>query len=311
MKTPAFEIELAYRSCEEITRKEAANFYYGIRLLPRFKRQAMCAVYAFARRVDDIGDRASQSGVDSSRQLAALAAQRAMLATLIDDAAGPGFTADGAGPHDPVATALAHSCAHYRLPVDALDLLVEGVEFDVRGTRYETFDELVGYCRRVAGSVGRLCLAIFSGGREPPGAAALADDLGVAMQLTNILRDIREDERLGRVYLPAEDLRRYGFDYAPAAGAARATELILFEATRAGEWFDRGLQLTAMLDSRSASCVLAMTGIYRSILDRILEDPAEVLVRRVSLSTWQKAWVALQSLAAARSASSAIGGAVV
>ena len=123
---------------------------------------------------------------------------------------------------DPVRTALAHSCANYKLPLDALDLLVEGVEFDVRGTRYETFDELVGYCRRVAGSVGRLCLAIFSDGREASGAAALADDLGVAMQLTNILRDIREDERLGRVYLPAEDLRRFGFDHAPAAGAARA-----------------------------------------------------------------------------------------
>ena len=197
MKTPAFEIELAYRRCEEITRAEAANFYYGIRLLPRFKRQAMCAVYAFARRVDDIGDRASQSGVDSSRQLAALAAERAMLATLIDDATGPGFTADGAEPDDPVRTALAHSCANYNLPLDALVLLVEGVEFDVRGTRYETFDELVGYCRRVAGSVGRLCLAIFSDGHEPAGAAPFADDLGVAMQLTNILRDIREDERLG------------------------------------------------------------------------------------------------------------------
>ena len=302
MKTPAFEIELAYRRCEEITRAEAANFYYGIRLLPRFKRQAMCAVYAFARRVDDIGDSASDPDpthpADPSRQLAALAAERAMIATLGDD---------GASLADPVRTALAHSCANYNLPLDALALLVEGVEYDVRGTRYESFDELVGYCRRVAGSVGRLCLAIFSDGHEPAGAPALADDLGVAMQLTNILRDIREDERLGRVYLPAEDLRRFGFDGAPPAGAERAPELILFEATRAGEWFDRGMQLTAMLDARSASCVLAMTGIYRSILDRILQDPAQVLVGRISLTTWQKAWVALQSLATARASSGTAG----
>jgi len=297
MKTPALEIELAYRRCEEITRAEAANFYYGIRLLPRFKRQAMCAVYAFARRVDDIGDSVLKDGIDPSRQLAALAAERAMLDSLGDE---------GASLEDPVRTALAHATVNYNLPLDALSLLVEGVEFDVRGTRYETFDELVGYCRRVAGSVGRLCLAIFSDGREPAGAA-LADDLGVAMQLTNILRDIREDERLGRVYLPAEDLRRFGFDGAPAAGAAGATELILFEARRAGEWFDRGLQLTAMLDSRSASCVLAMTGIYRSILDRILEDPAQVLDGRISLTTWQKAWVALHSLASARASSYTIG----
>ncbi len=307
MKTPAFEIELAYHRCEEITRAEAANFYYGIRLLPRFKRQAMCAVYAFARRVDDIGDSAVQEDADSGRQLAALAAERSMLATLVDGATGPGFAVDGAGLDDPVRTALAHSCANYNLPIDALILLVEGVEFDVRGTHYETFDELVGYCRRVAGSVGRLCLAIFSDGREPSGAAALADDLGVAMQLTNILRDIREDERLGRVYLPAEDLRRFGFDGAPAAGAARASDLVRLEATRAGEWFDRGLELTAMLDSRSASCVLAMTGIYRSILDRILQDPAQVLVGRIALTTWQKAWVALRSLATARTSSTPIG----
>ena len=295
MKTPAIETELAYRSCEEITHKEAANFYYGIRLLPRFKRQAMCAVYAFARRVDDIGDSALESNTDSDAQLAALAAERAMLATLDE----------GGSFDDPVRTALAHSCAHYRLPVDALELLVEGVEFDVRGARYESFDELVGYCRRVAGSVGRLCLAIFSDGHQRPEAAALADDLGVAMQLTNILRDIREDDRLGRVYLPAEDLRRFDLVGAPAASDEGAPGLIAFEARRACEWFDRGLALTDMLDSRSAACVLAMTGIYRTILDRIIEDPTQVLNERISLGTGEKAWVAVRSLASARSRAAA------
>jgi phytoene synthase len=130
----------------------------------------------------------------------------------------------------------------------------------------------------------------------------LADDLGVAMQLTNILRDVREDRERGRSYLPAEDLRRFGCGELPDA------ELIRFEAARAVEWFDRGLELTSKLDARSASCVLAMTGIYRCILERIARDPAEVLRRRISLPPWEKAWVAARSLAASsRSSSRSIG----
>jgi phytoene synthase len=276
MSVTSLDTEHAYRRCEQITRQEAANFYYGIRLLPRPKRQAMCAVYAFARRVDDIGD----GNLDRDAQLAALADERAMLAAL-----------DSA--EDPVAVGLADARRRYGLPLDALELLIEGVELDVLGTRYETFDELVGYCRRVAGSIGRLCLAIFADGAAMNGAPALADDLGVAMQLTNILRDVREDRERGRTYLPAEDLRRFNCeDELPAA------ELIRYEAARAVEWFDRGLRLIDELDPRSASCVLAMTGIYRCILERITRDPAAVLSRRISLATWEKAWVAARSLAA-------------
>ncbi|HWE09101.1 MAG TPA: squalene/phytoene synthase family protein [Solirubrobacteraceae bacterium] len=286
---PALEVEHAYRQCEQITRHEAANFYYGIRLLPRSKREAMSAVYAFARRVDDIGD----GSLEPELQLAALAIEREALAGV--DAG----TVDGG---DPVLVGLAHAHRHYDLPLDALTLLIEGVELDVLGTRYETFDDLVGYCRRVAGSVGRLCLAIFAGGvnRNGNGAAALADDLGVAMQLTNILRDVREDRERGRVYLPAEDLRRFGCIDVPAAADEGSTALIRYEAARAAEWFDRGLRLIEMLDSRSASCVLAMTGIYRSILDRIAREPDQVFLERISLPPWGKAWVAARSLAAAR-----------
>ena len=259
MTIPALEIEHSYRACEQITRAEAANFFYGIRLLPQSKRQAMSAVYAFARRVDDIGD----GGLDREAKLAALDAERRLLATIADG--GPD-TAD-----DPVAVALGHAYRHYGLPLDALEQLVDGVEADVLGTTYETFDELVGYCRDVAGSIGRLCLAIFSGATAETrrDASALADDLGVAMQLTNILRDVREDRDRGRVYLPAEDLRRFGCEDPFDAPADRAAELIRFEADRAAEWFDHGLQLVELLDRRSASCVLAMTGIYRGILDRI------------------------------------------
>jgi phytoene synthase len=154
----------------------------------------------------------------------------------------------------------------------------------------------------VAGSIGRLCLAIFTGpsGGSGNGVAALADDLGVAMQLTNILRDVREDLDRGRMYLPAEDLRRFGCSELPAATGDQAAALIRHEAARAEEWFDRGLRLTDSLDPRSTSCVLAMTGIYRCILERIASDPGQVLERRVSLPTWEKAWVAARSLATAR-----------
>jgi phytoene synthase len=294
MTMPALEVELAYRSCEESTRRAAANFYYGIRLLPRDKRQAMSAVYAFARRIDDIGD---DSG-DATAKLEALAAERATLGTISGEANGNGNGTNGANgtwPADPVKVALADARERFDLPVEALELLIEGVEMDVRGTQYDTFDELVVYCRGVAGSIGRLCLAIFTAG-EANGHAALADDLGVAMQLTNILRDVREDYALSRVYLPAEDLRRFGCESPPEA----SPELIRFEALRAREWFERGLGLVDVLDPRSASCVLAMTGIYRRILDRIAREPDEIFQRRISLPAWEKAWLAARSLAGVR-----------
>jgi 15-cis-phytoene synthase len=292
MTVPAIELEHAYRACEDITRREAANFHYGIRLLPRDKRQAMSAVYAFARRVDDIGD----GDGEPVAKLAALDGERTTLAALAEGARnGRCAGVDG----NPVITALTDAHTRFDLPLEALELLIDGVELDVKGTRYETFDDLVVYCRDVAGSIGRLCLAIFTASkkaRPPNGHAKLADDLGVAMQLTNILRDVREDYEHGRVYLPAEDMRRFGCSTPPEMSA----DLIRFEALRAGEWFDRGLGLVDVLDARSASCVLAMTGIYRRILDRIAREPSEILERRISLPTWEKAWLAARSLAAVR-----------
>jgi phytoene synthase len=290
MTMPALEVDLAYRACEDITRREAANFYYGIRLLPRDKRQAMSAVYAFARRVDDIGD----GDAERLAKLAALAAQRERLAAVADATNGHRRAAV-ASCGDPVTVALTDARTRFGLPLEALDLLIDGVELDVRDTRYETFEDLVVYCRDVAGSIGRLCLAIFTGG-DGASHAMLADDLGVAMQLTNILRDVREDYEHGRVYLPAEDLRRFGCSAPPEL----SPELILFEAGRAREWFDRGLHLVDVLDARSGSCVLAMTGIYRRILERIARQPDEILHRRISLTVWEKAWLAARGLAGAR-----------
>ena len=192
---------------------------------------------------------------------------------------------------------------------------------DIMGVTYEQFDELVPYCRRVAGAIGRACLAIFGlreGARGDAGEAErLADDLGVALQLTNILRDVREDAVNGRVYLPAEDLRRFGL-LADGGGvngeraavllaalddplqAERLAALVRFEAARARMWFERGLALTRMLDRRSAACVLAMAGIYRRLLARIEAHPQEAARRRTSLPAREKAWVAVRGVLGVR-----------
>jgi 15-cis-phytoene synthase len=267
----------AYRSCEALTRERAANFYYGIRLLPAPKRRAMCAVYAFARKVDDIGDGAATA----ERKLAMLADARAELAGQ-----------NGS----PMRLALADAEHRFELPRQALEDLVMGVEMDVRGVRYETFEELVVYCRRVAGTIGRLCLAIFGSG-DMAAAAPLAEDLGVALQLTNILRDVREDLESERIYLPADDLRRFGCEDLLAAPPGQFAQLIEFEVARTREWYRRGLRLLALIDGRSASCVSAMSGIYQRILDRIDENPETVLESGMSLATWEKTWVAGKSLA--------------
>jgi 15-cis-phytoene synthase len=273
--------EEAYAHCESLTRAAAANFYYGIRLLPREKRRATCAVYAFARRIDDIGD----GGFEQREKLELLdAAERALVELSTASA-------------DPVIVALADAHARFSFPVDALEDLIAGVRMDVTGTTYTNFEELLGYCRRVAGSIGRLCLAIF-GAREEERARGLADDLGVAMQLTNILRDLREDANNGRVYLPREDLLRYQLStdgrYEGEEGQLDA--LVRFQVRRAGEWFDRGLELVPLLDRRSGACVLAMTNIYRGVLAHIEEDPEQARVVRVSLPVWEKAWVATRSV---------------
>jgi phytoene synthase len=269
-------VEHGYRVCEAITRAQAANFYYGIRLLPASKRRAMCAVYAFARRVDDIGD-----GEEThTRKLELLQAVR-------DELHHPPVT--------PAMIALTDAEHSFALPRDALLGLLDGVEMDVRGHTYADFDELVSYCRRVAGTIGRLSVAIF-GPQERAAADSLADDLGVAMQLTNILRDVREDFERGRVYLPRADLERFGCEEVLGAPREQFTQLIAFEAERARQWFDRGLRLLDLLDGRSGACVGAMTGIYRRILERIERDPETVRDHRVSLPSWEKTWVAIRSL---------------
>jgi phytoene synthase len=280
-------VDEAYRRCEEITRAEARNFSWGIRLLPPPKRAAMSALYAMARRIDDVGDGDASTPV----KLAALADIRKDLADLADVADSP-----GSGGNDPVLVALADTLTRYDLPMAALDQLVEGCEMDVQGTRYETFDDLLGYCRRVAGTVGRLSLSIY-GSTDRSAAEPMADALGVALQITNILRDIREDrDVMGRVYLPAQDIERFGARPDLTGPVDAMTALITFETARAEQWYDDGLRLLPLLDRRSRACTAAMAGIYRRVLVRIRRDPAAVLVRRVSIPAWEKAAVAARAL---------------
>jgi phytoene synthase len=286
------EAAAAYRTCLRVTRSRAANFYYGIRLLPEAKRFALSAVYAFARRVDDIGDGPG----DPDGKLAGLGELRDRLQDAVA-ASGPLVAPSGGVTGDPVLVAVADARRRFDLPVISFQDLIDGVEMDVRGTRYATPDELVAYCRRVAGSIGRLSVCVF-GSKEPERAAQLGDDLGVAMQLTNILRDVREDRLMGRVYLPEQDLLRWGCTAADLdRGSPRAVALIIGEAERARAWFARGVGVLPLLDRRSAACVAAMSGIYRRILDRIARSPEAVFRERVALPPWEKLYVAAASLA--------------
>jgi 15-cis-phytoene synthase len=288
----------AYRECERITWTQARNFAYGIRLLPPAKRRGLAVIYAFARRIDDIGDGTlpgQQADMPAEQKIADLEAARQAVLNL-DGAGGSGASLD-----DPVLLALADVKRNFPVPMEAFGELIDGCVADVRGTRYETFEDLHHYCRCVAGSIGRLSLGIFGTGPDHTGhdqqeAARLADSLGVALQLTNILRDIREDHENGRVYLPAEDLAKFDIDL-DAPSASQFIRLVEFEAERAREWYAAGWQLLPMLDRRSAACTGAMAGIYRRLLERIAAQPAAVLDSRVSLSTGEKAMVAVRALA--------------
>ena len=277
-------VQDAVRYCEEVTRRHARNFWYGIRLLPRPKREALAAVYAMARRIDDVGD----GTMEPAQKSLALDGTEASLALV------------GPESSDRVLAALGVAAGRFPIPLAAFSDLIAGVRMDLDGYEYRTFADLELYCRRVAGSIGRLSLGIF-GAQRPAVDRRLADDLGVAMQLTNVLRDVREDLRRGRLYIPGQDLERFGVTRAELAGppTERACALIRFEAERAREWFGRGLGLLPDLDRRSAACAGAMAGIYVRLLARIHAAPQEALARRLSLPGWEKALVAARAFAGA------------
>ena len=241
-------VEAAYAEVERITRREARNFAYGIMVLPRPKRRAIAAIYAFARRVDDIAD--GELSDDEKRE------RLQQLHADLD-----------ASPSDPVLVALADARSQYPIPAGALHDLVDGGLQDTEQRRYADFDELHGYCRRVAGAVGVACIAVYGSEDE-----ARAQSLGVALQLINIIRDVGEDWDLGRVYLPQDELASYGVGEDEIA-AGRTTPawraLMSFQASRARAYLEEGLGLLDSLDGRSAACVGTFAGLYRATLDRI------------------------------------------
>ena len=289
MSTGTVPVSQAYRECERITREQARNFAWGIRLLPRPKRTALSAVYAMARRIDDIGD----GEYPPDEKLRRLGIERARL----ED--------PGAHHDDPVVRALDDAARRLPIPLTAFGELIDGCEMDIAGRTYDTIDDLVDYCRCVAGSIGRLSLGVFDPRSDRTAlhtASAQADALGIALQLTNVLRDIREDLGIGRVYLPARDLELFGCELRflpdgsldPCDGAL--AEVIRFEAARAWGRYDRGLRLIGVLDRRSAACCAAMAGIYHDLLGHIAADPSLVMRGRHSLPTRRKLWIAGRSI---------------
>jgi phytoene synthase len=260
-------VEAAYAEVERITRREARNFAYGIMVLPRPKRRAIAAIYAFARHVDDIAD-GELADAEKRRQLEQLHVE-------LDD---PGS--------DPISVALADARSRYAIPSDALHDLIDGGLQDTEKWRYDDFEQLHGYCRHVAGAVGVACVAVYgSDDREH------AETLGVALQLINIIRDVREDWELGRVYLPQDELAAYGVGEDQIAAGDVTPEwqaLLSFQASRARVYLEEGLQLLDSLDGRSAACVGTFAGLYRATLDRIEARGFDVFEGSLRLSRLAK-----------------------
>jgi 15-cis-phytoene synthase len=258
----------AYAEVERITRTRARNFAYGIMVLPREKRRAIAAIYAFARRVDDIAD-GELGSADKRMQLEAL--QGALDAPPGDDA---------------MLVALDDARTRFAIPAHALHALVDGGLQDLDQTRYADFDELRAYCTKVAGAVGVCCVAVY--GSDD---VERAETLGIALQLINIIRDVREDWELGRVYLPQDELSSFGVSEADIAdgnvsGAWHA--LMTFQAERARTYLQDGLGLLRSLDSRSSLCVATFAGLYRATLERIEARGFDVFEGPPRLSTLTK-----------------------
>ena len=266
----------AYAVVGRITRREARNFAWGIVLLPRPKREAVAALYAFARRVDDIAD---DPALPAARRRADLEACRSAVEAL------PSAPAE-----DPVLVALADACRRYPLPRSALLDLVAGGLMDVERSRYGTWNELREYCLRVAGAVGLACTAVY-GPSDPGRAAPRAEAMGIALQQINIMRDVGEDWGLGRVYLPQDELARFGVseeDVAAARTGPAWRALMEHQAERAEAHLREGLELLPLLDRRSALCVRAFAGIYRGLLVQMRARGYDVFSERPHLSPLAK-----------------------
>jgi len=274
-------LEESYAWCRRVARTRARNFYYSFVLLSREQRDAMCAVYAFMRYSDDLSDEPGATGGRIEQWRAAL-----------------GEALAGRYQAHPVLPAFHDTVTRYHIPVRYFYEMIDGVASDLEPRRFATFDQLYGYCYQVASVVGLTTIHIF--GFDSPEAPPLAEKCGVAFQLTNILRDIREDAERGRIYLPAEDLSRFGVTEQYIRAGLRTPEfidLMDFEATRAREYYRESRPLLDLVDRRSRASLRALITIYSRLLDRIESSNYDVFSRRISLSGWEKSRIVLRALA--------------
>jgi 15-cis-phytoene synthase len=267
-------VQEAYAEVGRITRREAKNFAYGIMVLPRAKRQAIAAIYAFARSVDDVADGA----LPPEEKTARLEELRAALAE---------------DPADPVFVALRDARERFGIPREPLEALIDGGLQDLEQSTYRDFDELRGYCEKVAGAVGLACVPVY-GSSDTEHALTYASQLGIALQLINIIRDVEEDRRLGRVYLPQDELTAFGVE--ELAPSPQFRKLMAFEAARARAHLAEGLGLLDSLDRRSALCVGTFAGLYRETLERIEAGGFDVFGEKTRLSAPRKLAVVARGL---------------
>jgi phytoene synthase len=272
----------SYRYCEQLARREAGNFYHAFRLLPRHQRLAMSALYAFMRVTDDVSD---GPGEIAGKQ-AALAAWRREL----DLALAGTFS-------HPLHAAFVHTVRTHHIPREYLDAVLEGVGMDLGPVRFDTFTELYQYCYRVASAVGLACIHIWGFSDEK--AKVHAEAAGIAFQLTNILRDLAEDAARGRVYLPREDLERFGYSEEALGRGERGPEfraLMDFEAGRARGYYEAGSALAGLLQPAGRAVFQVMMRTYSGLLEAIRRRDYDVFSSRVRLSRWRKLWWTVQAL---------------
>lgn len=275
-------LEASYAHCQRIARTEARNFYYSFLALPRAKRLAMCALYAYLRHTDDLGDNPSPA----EQRVQALARWRQSLDRALE------------GKFDsPLFLALADTVCRYRIPPEYLYAVIDGVLMDVEGRTYETFAELSDYCYKVASVVGLACIHIW--GFSDERALLPARRCGLAFQLTNILRDLKEDAAAGRLYLPLEDLRQFEYsrdDLRHHVRDARFRALMRYEIGRAEGLYVDALELERYLEPDGRASFGAILSTYRALLERIKRLDGDVFGRRVTLSSWHKWGIAARWL---------------
>ncbi len=273
-------VDESYAWAERVARSQAKNFYYSFLLLTKPKRRAMCAIYAFMRYCDDLSD---AEGIGD--RAAAIARWRQDLECALA----------GRVPDHPLWPAFTDAVERYKIPHQYFLEMIEGVSSDLQPREIKTFDELYRYCYLVASVVGLTIIHIF--GFSDARALELAERCGIAFQLTNILRDVREDFEKGRVYIPAEDFTKFSVSPGNFEPRKAFRDLLEFEAQRARKYYDESAALVELIDPSSRSSLRALIGIYSRLLDRIVAGNYDVLSHRVRVPGWEKAWILLRSAA--------------